>query len=195
MSNETCTVTIADIYGAEWWERNKVELDREWEYGLGVALNGQKFVCMGPHIEWATCSSPRYEVRIILHRRKPKPPTLREVYGVDEVTIPAGWEWTGEFRKPQKNECYRSQCGQVASSFGSMWDPRLILRERPKKVWFKAEERYRVPGPGEYVWSAGVWRKADIADFNNVYLCATRHEEIDTTVQVVTQEDVDKCKS
>ena len=196
MSNEQCTVTIADIYGAEWWERNKAELDREWEYGLGIATKGQTFVCLwsADGINDSVCSSPRYEVRIILHRRKPKHPTLREVYGTDEVTIPQGWEWTGEWRVPVKDEWYVANGTKMALQICSPYipaSPRLILRERPKKVWFKAEEKCRLPRNGEWIWTGDYWIPAKRDFVESEFICATRHEEVDQTVQVVTQAMVD----
>ena len=199
MSNEMCLVTIADIYGEEWWERNKAELDREWEWEFGIPQPTQKLAAgwiagIIPAVLAPGSTGPR----IILHRRKPKPPTLREVYGVDEVTIPAGWEWTGEWRDTRKGETYRcaSACDvMIAGSCANEKAHRLILRERPKKVWFKAEEKHRYAKKGEWFWSDenDRWVLAD-ADFVQLkVLCATRHEETDATVQVVTQEDIDKC--
>ncbi len=196
MSNFQTTVSIADIYGAEWWERNKEELEREWEWEFGVAKN-RVTVCDSTaygvyEFPWNHASAPR----IILHRRKPKPPTLREVYGVDEVTIPAGWEWTGEFRGPRLGETYSAIPGKYTSadkcSFDNPnYDPRLILRERPKKVWFKAEEKERRPVAGDWFWAEISWVQA-LRDLGECCLCATRHEDIDQTVPVVTQVDIDK---
>ena len=196
MSNETCTVSIADIYGVEWWERNKAELDREWEWSFGVA-SADLTHASNCFSNITTCSGgPRTGPRIILHRRKPKPPTLREVYGVDEVTIPAGWEWTGEWRVPVLGDKIRYCGGCSVMACGGMHsgiEHRLILRERPKKVWFKAEETHRYAKKGEWFWSDEHYRWV-LADADFVLLkvlCATRHEEIDQTVQVVTQADVD----
>jgi len=199
MNNETCTVTIADIYGAEWWERNKAELDREWEWEFGVA---DKDV-MVSSIHGKTLFEARYneltrQLRIILHRRKPKPPTLRDVYGVDEVTIPAGWEWTGEWRLPTVGEYSRYIGGNSVMDCGGLHkgnEYRLILRERPKKVWYRAEEPPRTAYPIDWVWcpTSVQWVQWGAAwPSCNPYLCATRHEEIDQTVQVVTQADIDK---
>jgi len=199
MSNFECVVTIADIYGAEWWERNKAELDREWEWEFRIVRGGE-LICdrTRPKIEafrWSSETSTHF--RIILHRRKPKPPTLREVYGVDEVTIPAGWEWTGEWRETTNAECEASAFAKVdyrVNHSNNIPYPRLILRERPKKVWFKAEENKRYPKADDYVWtSAFGWHEAGSAA--GVFLCATRHEEVDSTVQVVTQADIDKAVS
>ena len=80
----------------------------------------------------------------------------------------------------------------VTTGTGSAWgdDHRLILRERPKRVYFKCEAEPRVTRNGDWFYSYGAWGKSDKGGYG-VYLCATRHEEIDQTVQVVTQAMVD----
>lgn len=197
MSNFQTTVSIADIYGAEWWERNKAELEREWEWEFGWIKDAK---------EYASCASKGImpvrggcEIRIILHSRKPKPPTLREVYGTDEVTIPQGWEWTGEWREPKTGDHFQSGGGRTCAQFvhrcekDTWFDYRLILRERPKKVWFKAEEKARCPKAGDYIWTSHRdWAQAEAS--LGIYLCATRHEEPDTTIQTVTQADIDRLQ-
>jgi hypothetical protein len=74
-----------------------------------------------------------------------------------------------------------------------MVDPRLILRDRPKKVWFKAEEKMRCPKNGDWMWCEidYRWELSDFDFMEKSALCATRHEEVDSTVQVVTQADID----
>jgi hypothetical protein len=191
MSNETCTVTIADIYGAEWLSANKEELDRKWEWSFGVELNPCQFANAASDSITQVYGRMPLGPRIILHRRKPKPPTLREVYGVDEVTIPQGWEWAGEFKTPAHYDWWLGDEGRVVINVKASV-PRLILRKRPKKVWFKAEDVPRPPLIGDCFWRGEKWQTAS-EDFRYSYLCATRHEEIDTTVQVVTQEDIDRC--
>jgi len=200
MSNFECTVTIADIYGAEWWERNKAELEREWEWGFGMDIRTNLIADKGSFTLQAANGHLPVGPRIILHRRKPVVPTLREVYGVDEVTIPQGWEWTGEWRGPVKGDCFYSggmgHCSNVVNEcvLGLVNKPRLILRERPKKVWFKAEEQPRVAYPMDWVWcpTNNAWVQWGAAwPSTSSYLCATRHEEVDSTMQVVTQAMVD----
>ena len=190
MSNETCVVSIADIYGEEWWQRNKEELGREWEWSFGVTRPGDTVM----NIAKQPVPSNQYQTCIILHRRKPKPPTLRDVYGTDEVTIPDGWEWTGEWRVPVVNKDWGLSDGGCMAmrwpAFGPATTPRLILRERPKKVWFKAEEKMRIGTVDDWMWNGNTWTRLGISTYA-LYLCATRHEEIDQTVQVVTQADVD----
>ena len=201
MSNFQTTVSIEDIYGKEWWERNREELNREWEWSFGQVRGGDA-ICdkTAPSIEefwWSSTSAAH--CRIILHRRKPKPPTLRDIYGVDKVTTPTGWEWTGEFRKFKSGDSTLDQGRRLISQwrdsslFYETDTPRLILRERPKKVWFKCEAEPRVPRAGDWYYSYGSWCKsANGAD--GIYLCATRHEEPDTTVQTVTQADIDRLQ-
>ena len=57
-------------------------------------------------------------------------------------------------------------------------------------MWFKCEESPRVPCIGDWYYSYGSWVESKNGG-DGIYLCATRHEEIDQTVQVVTQADVD----
>lgn len=196
MSNTECTVTIADIYGAEWWERNKAELDREWEWGFRLAQDSERYAIRLTDGIVENKMGSGCLPRIILHRRKPKPPTLREVYGVDEVTIPVGWEWTREWRVPVFNDCYivtNQSCVTQWLIVESLVSPRLILRERQKKVWFKAEAEKRPAMWKEWVWDDRVNEWAQMTwGSTKSYLCATRHEEIDQTVQVVTQAMVDE---
>lgn len=194
MSNETCVVTIADIYGAEWWKRNKAELEREWDWSFGKFEGQPEFAEVGAYRISPFSKAYPLGPRIILHRRKPKPPTLREVYGVDEVTIPVGWEWTGEWRVPKVGDWFTDNRGGPPVEWvisDKLHSPRLILRERPKKVWFKCEAEPRVPRNGDWFYSYGAWGESDKGG-DGVYLCATRHEEIDQTVQVVTQAMVDE---
>jgi len=194
MCNETCTVSIADIYGVEWWDRNKAELDREWEWEFGIKGANDRYAMANPCgiiIGDPTGSADKFP-RIILHRRKPKPPTLRAVYGVGEVTIPAGWEWTGEWRVPTIGHFFCTVNGLAEQCvLGLMGGHRLILRERPKKVWFKAGRKASLPQQGDWIWCVNSWIRYDTHHSTGTYLCATRHEEIDQTVQVVTQADVD----
>lgn len=195
MCNETCTVTIADIYGAEWWSRNKAELDREWEWGFRLAQDSERYAIRLTDGIVENKMGSGCLPRIILHRRKPKPPTLRDVYGTDEVKIPVGWEWTGEWRVPVIDTDWGLADGgkQVMRwpMYGVPATPRLILRERPKKVWFKAEETERHPRSGDWIWQSGGWGQVNCDWHAGIRLCATRHEEIDSTVQVVTQSDID----
>lgn len=199
MSNFECTVTIADIYGAEWWSRNKEELDLEWEWGFGVVISPAIQVANPDMATVMPCGFHGIRKPLIaLHRRKPKPPTLREVYGTDEVTIPVGWEWTGEWRVP---EIGMSSLDTGKMRLVSTWDstsgrldaPRLILRERPKKVWFKCDAEPMYAKGGDWYAYNGKWNLVGHDAPTHKVFCATRHEEIDSTVQVVTQKDIDKC--
>lgn len=200
MSNFQTTVSIGDIYGNEWWARNQDELNRTWDWSFRVVRAGE-LICdrTAPSIEeFRWNSDTGTHCRIILHRRKPQPPTLSDIYGVDEVTIPARWEWTGEFRGPQLQEIYASIPGKFTSpelcfTHNPNYDPRLILQERPKKVWFKAEEKMRAAVCRDWVWSMGQWKQT-FADLHGIYLCATRHEEPDLTTQTVTQADIDRLQ-
>ena len=197
MSNETCVVSIADIYGADWWHRNKEQLDREWEWSFKLSDDRDQCIAVG----WggikpftAGMYEPHGQLRIILHRRKPKPPTLRDVYGVDEVKIPVGWEWTREWRSGVEGEVVLGNITNTIQVIGCGKPPtvpRLILRERPKKVWFKAEEKPRYPKQGDWYYGYTGWTLFSGESMGWSAICATRHEEVDQTVQVVTQADVD----
>lgn len=52
-----------------------------------------------------------------------------------DVTIPEGYEPTGEYRSPENDECYLSADGDARVSYGSYNQPRIMLR---KKVWVPA---------------------------------------------------------
>jgi len=194
MNKDACTVSIADIYGAEWWSRNKAELDRDWEWSFGKFEGQSAYAEHGAyHISPFSKSYP-LGPRIILHRRKPKPPTLREVYGVDDVTIPQGWEWTGEWRIPKEGDTYvavHSYDAQVCHADSSFWSPRLIIKERPKKKWFKAEAVARLPKKGDWYCSQGVWTEAAMNTYMYANICGTLQQEVDCTEQIVSQSDID----
>lgn len=201
MSNFETTVTIAEIYGAEWWEVHQDELNRDWEWSFKYCNEPTRFVAAGTSgIIYHEGCNP-FSPRIILHRRKPTPPTLREVYGVDEVEIPQGWEWTGEFRKFKSGDSTLDPSRRLVSRwkdssiFRKDDPPRLILRERPKKVWFKAEEYRRLAKRGDWVWAHYSGWQQSSGGFNEAQLCATRHEETDPTIQTVTQADIDRLST
>lgn len=191
MSNETLTVSIADVYGAEWWERNRAELNREWEWRFGLSLIDGEMYCIHsrqgiePFKNIGVLISPR----IILIRRKPKKPTLREVYRVDEVTIPQGWEWTGEWRSPVDGDTVCSSilfkpftCEVDFNKHEHQF--RLILRRVEPKVWFKAEKTSRIVNAGEIAWTHFGWQEFE-EQSSTPHLCATRYEEYPPQ-QVVT---------
>lgn len=92
--------------------------------------------------------------------------SVKNVYGVDEPTIPAGYEATGEFRWPtvDPNEYYlgalHSCAGQVYPSEpnSTLNEPRIILRVKPKRkvVTFTHTGTFvqNVPPGQYYYWSA-----------------------------------------
>ena len=73
--NDAITLTIADSYGSEWWERNKEKLDREWEWSFRLVHYSNTYAML--HVDGivADYSMEGDAPRIILHRRKPTPET------------------------------------------------------------------------------------------------------------------------
>ena len=65
-----------------------------------------------------------------------------------DVTIPEGYEPTGEYRSPEIDEYYLSTAGDARVAYGSYGQPRIMLR---KKAW--------VPVDGElyyYMYRGGM---------------------------------------
>ncbi len=203
---EVKRTTIDDIYGEGWWARNRDEVNRRFYWTFRYATRGERILPTNKsytHIEvsepvtWNRSKNPL----IVVLEEKPQPSTLRDIYGVDEVTIPVGWEWTGEFRGPKYGETYSSipakyTNAETCSFDNPNYDPRLILRKRQPKVWFKAEEKERCPKKGQWFWSHHDhrWILADMDWQHDQYICATRHEEPDLTTQTVTQADIDRLQ-
>ncbi len=71
MSKETCTITIADIYGADWWERNKEKLNQDWEWSFRLVNYSNTYAML--HVDGIVSdySMEGDAPRIILHHRKP----------------------------------------------------------------------------------------------------------------------------
>jgi len=190
-------LTVKDIYGVD----NPVIPEGWVNTGeFRVLVNGDKYLSAGLRVYTSCCpketgGSPR----IILRRIG-----LTDIYGQDKVEIPAEYEWTGEFRKPGKGDIFWSPFNylldwtiehSLCSLSGDIKYPyRLILRKKTPKVYFKAEEKARLPKNDDwYVYSKN-WIQATGPDhqYSIPELCGTRHEDIDNTVQVVTQSDIDK---
>lgn len=202
MSDKQYVVTPEMVYGAEWIARHADELER-WEWGFRAAACSETFLPVDP--SWRPIPGQQHghpaKPRIILLRRKtPSAPQLRDVYGRDTVYIDAHYEWAKEFRPSLDDDIYVTQHERIRR--GRSGDtPHLILRDRtpPTRVWFKAEEKRRRAHAGEWVWfSPQGWLQVplDWTDSEKLtgadYLCATRHEDPDLTPTVVTQADVDR---
>ena len=73
MSSTECTVTIADIYGAEWLSANREELDRKWEWSFRLVYYSNTYAML--HVDGivADYSMEGDAPRIILHSRKTTP--------------------------------------------------------------------------------------------------------------------------
>lgn len=71
--NDTIMLSIADIYGQEWWERNRAELDREWEWSFRLVYYSNTYAML--HVDGivADYSMEGDAPRIILHSRKTTP--------------------------------------------------------------------------------------------------------------------------
>lgn len=195
-------VTPEMVYGAEWMARHAEEL-KKWEWEFRPWRMGD--LVLSARDNWTPYrvyhDGNQDEAVIILLRRKVPPvPQLREQYGVDRVEIPADKEWTREFRTSEVPVCYLGRFLNVLDKSTPYWHPRLILRDRtpPTRVWFKAEEKRRRASEDDWVWIWNQeWRKVSLewTDHDRLtgalYLCATRHEEPDLAPTVVTQADVD----
>jgi len=203
MSDKQYVVTPEMVYGAEWIARHADELER-WEWGFRAAACSETFLPVDP--SWRPIPGQQHghpaKPRIILLRRKtPSAPQLRDVYGRDTVYIDAHYEWAKEFRPSLDDDIYVTQHERIRR--GRSGDtPRLILRDRtpPTRVWFKAEAVVRHVNTGEWVWNSRLeqweivrpqWLNAQGVTSGR-YLCATRHEEPDLMPTVVTQADVDR---
>jgi hypothetical protein len=127
------------------------------------------------------------------------PHALKDVYGLSEVVIPQGFQWSGEWRAPVNGERYATNSMASASVFAAatythlshFTTPRLILKPRTRKVWFRAEEESRELKGGEWVYTEEGWLENKDGAMCGYGLCATRHEEIELQPQVVTQAMVD----
>jgi hypothetical protein len=183
MSKDQITVTVADIYGSAWWERNKAELEREWEWSFVLAENGMRVVIVNSaNIKGTPYVSSHKFPRIILHGRKARL-GLKEVYGIDRITLPEGEHFI-TWRQPEYGDrwiCAASHGVQTIIPDG----PRLIVRRVEPKVWFKAEAKDRQVKIGDWYWFDGSWIEATIVHKDMIRLCATRHEEY-PPAQVIT---------
>lgn len=184
-----CTVTVDDVYGAGWWEDNVADVSKH-RTEFRQAKDSDRYISpVSSSMATMGGVGPKVPLLIILG---PAMPRLREVYGADEVTIPAGWEWTGEYRVPMHHEWNLDQKGWPCANC-DLDGPRLILRRTEPKVWFKAEEKIRQATEVDWAWNTGRnnWVLWDIdAPSNAPFLCATRHEE-PTPAYTLTQEMVD----
>lgn len=160
--------------------------DQDTYVSQGCKNNGENTVLSG--CPW---SGNRLILRLKTRR-------LKEVYDTSTVTIPARYQWTGEFREPKVGDILLTVHGD-ASEF---WDGyklddskpnnRLILKPSKPKVYYKVEAEPRLPKEGESFWAEDRWLVAQLDFKEHRYLCGTRHEEVDSTRQVVTQADIDK---
>lgn len=136
----------------------------------------------------------QYVVSIKKELAKLEIPQLKEHYDADRVEIPAPWEWDETFKDERDRACLGVDGEIYAEDISGIYGPRLGLRKlKPKRVWFEAEEKPRLPKKGEWFWweATKEWHKA-IFDFPiSAHICAIRHEEYDHEPQVVTQADVD----
>ena len=183
MSIPTTTITVDDVYGDGWWERTgkKAVEGKRWEF----RQYKRDEVLLMENCDTIKCSIRTVAPRIVI---LPTHPTLREMYGADEVQVPEGWEWTGECRVPVKADYWLTDFGKSIDKVNH-YLPRLILLRTQPKVWFKAEETDRPPLAGQWYWRNS-WQLA-VEDFRAPYLCATRHEE-PTPAYTLTQVEYEK---
>ena len=84
--------------------------------------------------------------------------TVEDVYGLENPSIPKGWESTDEFRPPKKEENYLSTDGYQltsSSSYSAIGSPRIILRKKKIKRIIYTQVRTGTPQPGEFYPSNG----------------------------------------
>lgn len=190
-------VTVDDVYGKGWWEKHGEEVRRKWKTEFRYANDGEQSVgattlmsCTGRGL--STCP-----LLVILG---PARPTLREVYGRDQVTIPAGWEWTGEIKTPRKGEPYIGFSGTLYEgdrANNDKTEPRLILRRTEPVVWYRAEANRRRVRRGDWYCAtySGVdqeWLQWNLnSESATSCICAQRIEEL-TPAYTLTEEMVEK---
>lgn len=80
--------------------------------------------------------------------------TVEDVYGLDNPSIPKGWESTGEFRPPRKGDLYLNAHieGRVKEALidWDQSDPRIILRRKKRKQIVLTEVGVGLPKKGQY---------------------------------------------
>ncbi len=89
---------------------------------------------------------------------QPPPVTTADVYKKGQISIPEGFELTGEFRPAEYGETFLSDGNNVALPGDSWGEPRLILRPKPRPVRIVLEEvgRDRIPTHDEIGFSPGL---------------------------------------
>ena len=195
-SMPTCTVTVDDVYGDGWWEKNKDRVLRLWKVALAPVKLHDRCITNSCDVRQVRYNDETLVSLIILG---PARQTLMEMYGVDRVEIPEGHEWTGE----ASNHCEADLRILVKSGsmffawhsdngFGASKHVRyLILRRTEPRVWFKAEEQSRLPLKGDWYSGYTFWSQAAFDFSSGHYICATRHEEL-TPAYTLTQAMVDE---
>lgn len=188
--------TITSVYGTEdpkipvgWVKTGKFRRVGPGDYWLSTLKTEYIGPFKGDERKDLTCHP-----WLILRRL-----TLSDIYGSDSVTLPVGYDWTGEFRFPRQTEVFVNLAGygvMAAVDLGSYVGDGLRLILTPttrKKVRFIAEETPRLPKKKEWFLNSILkWEEAG-GDFTATFcICATREETPDPTPQVVTQADVDK---
>lgn len=85
--------------------------------------------------------------------------TVKDVYGLDDPSIPEGYESTGEFRPPKNEDWFLTNYSIRAVICSMDWvdeEPRIILRKKKIKRVIYTQVRTGTPQPGEFYQSANM---------------------------------------
>lgn len=85
--------------------------------------------------------------------------TVKDIYGMDNPSIPDGWESTGELRPPKKDDWFLTTLTPHPLQADPGWtdsDPRIILRKKKIKRIIYTQVRTGTPQPGEFYQSANM---------------------------------------
>lgn len=190
---------IFDTYGMTKAQIESV-LDNSYELTgeFREPMEGDYFISDGTSASKAhiiLANSPWHATRLIVRKKKSD---FELAYQATSVSIPLGYKWTGEFREPKDGDTFLTIFRDAEQFYvgynleDEATTKRLILEKRASKVTYTVEAKPRLPKTGESFWSEDRWLVAQVDFKDNKYLCGTRHEQPDTTIQVVTQADIDK---
>lgn len=206
MSQHSCTVTLEEVYGKDWVERNLDEVNRRFKWKLGLLNHGEIFLLTATPTVVPCRATKTYrlgegKVRIVVLRERTAAEQLgeefRKLYG-ESTTIPTGFEWTGEFRKMTfTDQAALPTC--MAALFCHTTKRVIIRRAEPKTkqviTGYIAETEKRSVKVGEYFCTSdGRWvQRTDEHGYNEGIVGVPQISTVrvpPTERQVVTVADV-----